>query len=118
MIVAAALVVLILATGTGIVVRRRRSAAAAAVLTPLALPADGAGGLDSFGALVNGAPTAVLEQMPTIPLSLPELEPEPDPEPAQVTLDRRRAELGEFARRDPARTADLLRSLLREEQDA
>ncbi|MFF2631411.1 flagellar basal-body MS-ring/collar protein FliF [Microbacterium sp. NPDC058021] len=106
--------VLILATVAGIVVMRRRAAAAAA--TPLDLVQVDAPA-DPFAALVQGGPTAQLEQSPTIPLPV-DYEPDPEPEPAQVTLDRRRAELAEFARRDPSRTADLLRGLIRESQDA
>ncbi|SIT83256.1 flagellar basal-body MS-ring/collar protein FliF [Microbacterium sp. RU33B] len=74
---------------------------------------------DSFAALLHTTPTAQLEARTAgLATALLEPEPEPDPEPVQISLDRRRAELGEFARRDPARTAELLRSLMGDRQDA
>lgn len=63
-------------------------------------------------ALDNAAPTS-----PTIqftPADLPEPPEQEEPESTQVMLDVRRAELGDLARRDPARTADLLRRLIRD----
>ncbi len=114
MIIAAAIVVLILAAVTGITVRRRRAKAAWAAQT--AAPPLQLDPVDPFAALVHGAAPQL--EAPTIPLPLLDMEPDPEPEPTQITLDRRRAELGEFARRDPARTADLLRSLMRDKQDA
>ncbi|QAY60076.1 flagellar M-ring protein FliF [Microbacterium protaetiae] len=55
---------------------------------------------------------------------VPEPGPEPDDdlerelEPAQMRLERRRHEIDALARQDPHRTADLLRDLLEERQDA
>lgn len=69
----------------------------------------------ALSALSAEAPTAVLEA-PTTPLAFleatPDLDPEPDPEPAQVSLERRRAEIGALTRQDPQRTAELLRTLI------
>lgn len=118
-IVAAVVVLgLIGATIAGIVIVRRRRAAAedesVLTLTPVDEP------LDRFDALTRGLATPLLDEAPTVPLPAVALdpEPEPDPEPVQVALDRRRAEIGDFARRDPARTADLLRRLVRDSPDA
>ncbi|MDT0156372.1 flagellar basal-body MS-ring/collar protein FliF [Microbacterium sp. ARD32] len=60
-----------------------------------------------------------LEQQPTVPMPISapdpspvmELEIEPE-EPAQVSLERRRSEIEAISRRDPQRTAELLRTLL------
>ncbi|MCR2824522.1 flagellar basal-body MS-ring/collar protein FliF [Microbacterium sp. zg.Y909] len=115
LIVGAIILVLILAAITGITVTRRRSRAAwAAQSTVAPLQLDPVA--DPFGAIVHGASPQL--EAPTVPLPLLDFEPDPEPEPTQMTLDRRRAELGDFARRDPARTADLLRSLMRDRQDA
>ncbi|WP_243230482.1 flagellar basal-body MS-ring/collar protein FliF [Microbacterium sp. CIAB417] len=61
-------------------------------------------------ALEQQAPTAVLEVTPPEPD--PELERELNSEPAQVSLERRRAELDALTRSDPQRTAELMRSFL------
>ncbi|GLJ80215.1 flagellar basal-body MS-ring/collar protein FliF [Microbacterium imperiale] len=116
-IVAAAVVLgLVAATIAGVVVMRRRRAAAddepMMTLTAVDEP------IDRFDALTRGLATPLLDEAPTVPLPAVELDPEPDPEPVQVALDRRRAEIGDFARRDPARTADLLRRLVRDSADA
>lgn len=110
----AAVLGLIAATVAGVVIVRRRRAAAAEepVMTLTAVDEP----LDRFDALTRGLATPLLSEAPTVPLSAVELDP--DPEPVQVALDRRRAEIGDFARRDPARTADLLRRLVRDSSDA
>lgn len=115
------LVVVAVSIAAAIVLRRRsRAAAAAGGLVPA-----GPSALLHFDE-TDDALTLPLTTAPTLPIehtpaaSLPPAEPEPelDPAPGQATLDRRRAELGEFARRDPARTAELLRRLIRDKQDA
>ncbi|MFC7788672.1 flagellar basal-body MS-ring/collar protein FliF [Microbacterium sp. MAHUQ-60] len=59
-----------------------------------------------------------LEQQPTVPMPLTTAEPAPvteleiEEEPAQVSLERRRSEIEAISRRDPQRTAELLRTLL------
>jgi len=55
---------------------------------------------------------------PTVPLQALEPEPEPDPEPEQISLERHRSELEALARRDPQKTAEVLRSLMADRQDA
>lgn len=52
---------------------------------------------------------------PTVAL---ELDPDPEPEPDQIVLERQRAELESIARRDPQRTAEVLRSLMADRVDA
>ncbi len=67
-----------------------------------------------------------LEPTPVTPLEFTEPAPEPEPaaelglelEPAQATLERRRAELDALTRQDPRRTAELLRALIDDRQDA
>ena len=39
-------------------------------------------------------------------------ETDPEPEPAQISLERRRAEIDALTRQDPQRTAELLRTLI------
>ncbi len=111
---AVALVLIAAVIAFVIVTRRRTATASATEPAPVPLHIDEAATM-----LLDEAPApAQLDAAPTVALSLTDPEPDPEPEPAQATLDRRRAELGEFARRDPARTAELLRSLMRERQDA
>ncbi|WEK13062.1 MAG: flagellar basal-body MS-ring/collar protein FliF [Candidatus Microbacterium phytovorans] len=97
-----------------VVNRRRRRAAESRVLTltPVSEP------LDAFDAMTQGLPTPQLDPITPDLLATAALEPDPEPELSQVTLDRRRAEIGDFARRDPAKAADLLRQLVRDRQDA
>ncbi|CNL08656.1 Uncharacterised protein [Mycobacterium tuberculosis] len=66
-----------------------------------------------LSALSAEAPTAALEA-PTTPLAFLEPAPDldPDPEPAQISLERRRAEIDALTRQDPQRTAELLRTLI------
>lgn len=109
-----AAIAVIAATVVSVAVTRRRRAAVEPEpleLTPVA---------DPFDALAHGLAFEQVTQAPTTPVLTidPDPEPEPEPEPAQVTLDRRRAEISDLARRDPARTADLLRGFLRDRQDA
>lgn len=56
----------------------------------------------------------VLAEAPSITEVMPtaELEPDPAPEPAQMSLDRRRAEVEALTRRDPKQVAELLRTLV------
>ncbi|BDZ39186.1 hypothetical protein GCM10025863_18000 [Microbacterium suwonense] len=69
----------------------------------------------SVAAYAGGLP---LEQQPTVPVPLSAPDPEPvaelelDAEPAQISLERRRSEIEGLSRRDPQRTAELLRALL------
>lgn len=71
----------------------------------------------SVAAYASGLP---IEQPLTVPLPLTAPEPAPDtvaeleldPEPAQVSLQRRRGEIEALSRRDPERTAELLRTML------
>ena len=75
----------------------------------------------SVAAYAGAAP---LEQQPTVPLSITAPEPtallpsevppelEMETEPAQVSLERRRSEIETLSRRDPQRTAELLRTML------
>jgi flagellar M-ring protein FliF len=75
----------------------------------------------SVAAYAGAAP---LEQQPTVPLSITAPEPtallpaevppelEIETEPAQVSLERRRSEIETLSRRDPQRTAELLRTML------
>ncbi|WP_203135616.1 flagellar basal-body MS-ring/collar protein FliF [Microbacterium sp. JZ31] len=60
------------------------------------------------------APTPI-DSTPTVPL---EVEPDPEPEPDQLVLERQRAELESLARRDPQKTAEVLRSLMADRVDA
>lgn len=60
--------------------------------------------------LEQQTPTAALEFTPTEPD--PDLEQQLASEPAQVSLERRRAELDALTRHDPQRTAELVRSFL------
>jgi flagellar M-ring protein FliF len=59
-----------------------------------------------------------LEQQPTVPMPISAPDPAPvaeleiEAEPAQVSLERRRNEIEAISRRDPQRTAELLRTLL------
>jgi len=101
----------------GMIVRRRRRAAAGEggdvlELTPVADP------IDEFEAIALGVPSPQIESTPAETLATAVLEPDPEPELSQMTLDRRRAEISDFARRDPARAAELLRELVRDRQDA
>jgi len=112
-----ALVVVGAGVAAFVIMRRRREAAEAAQPVTLLQVEES---LDPFDAITHGVPAAqiaasVADETPTI-----RFEPEPDPEPeaVQVTLDRRRSEIGDLARRDPARTADLLRRLVRDSQNA
>lgn len=63
-----------------------------------------------------------LDPAPVAKLFIDEPAPEPEPEqelePAQVSLERRRSDLDALARQDPRRTADLLRGLIEQRQDA
>jgi flagellar M-ring protein FliF len=43
---------------------------------------------------------------------------EPLPTPAPTDMDRKRAEIGSLAERDPARTAEVLRGLMDDRQRA
>lgn len=61
---------------------------------------------------------ARIESAPTAPTATLELDPEPDPEPDQLVLERQRAELDSLARRDPQKTAEVLRSLMADTVDA
>lgn len=66
------------------------------------------------------AAAAPLEQQLTVPMPISAPDPAPETlaeleiekEPAQVSLKRRRGEIEALSRRDPERTADLLRTLL------
>ncbi|SEB90263.1 flagellar M-ring protein FliF [Paramicrobacterium humi] len=62
-----------------------------------------------FDALVEG-PTEKL------PIAAPE--PDPEPEPELLSVERRRMEIDAMAGRDPSKTAELLRSLMDDRQDA
>lgn len=117
-VVAGAVILVLAAVATGVVVSRRRAHAAAAEREAMSLlVVDEPAG--SFSALLSPSPTAQLEtRTANLATALLEPEPEPDPEPVQMSLDRRRAELGDFARREPERAAELLRSLMRDRQDA
>jgi flagellar M-ring protein FliF len=117
MIVGAVLFAVIAAIVTAVVMSRRRRRALAAqpdvvTLTPVDEP------LDAFEALTHGLASPQIESLTSDALATAVLEPDPEPELSQMTLDRRRAEIGDFARRDPQRAADLLRQLVRDRQDA
>ncbi|WP_309069409.1 flagellar basal-body MS-ring/collar protein FliF [Microbacterium sp.] len=56
-----------------------------------------------------------IDATPTVPL---EVDPDPEPEPDQLVLERQRAELESLARRDPQKTAEVLRSLMADRVDA
>ncbi|GAB2518241.1 flagellar basal-body MS-ring/collar protein FliF [Paramicrobacterium agarici] len=61
-----------------------------------------------------------LLEAPTEKLSLEPSEPapEPDPEPEEISINRRRAEIDAIAGRDPGKTAELLRTLMDDRNDA
>ena len=101
-IAGAAVLALAIAIIAIIIVSRRRARTAANEATFTIEPAEEPE--DTF----TSVPAAI------IPAELPPAEPDPEPESTQVTLDRRRAEIGDFARRDPQRTADLLRRVIRD----
>ncbi|GAA3649245.1 hypothetical protein GCM10022202_06150 [Microbacterium marinilacus] len=66
--------------------------------------------------LTTVPPPSPLETVaPTIAL---DVEPEPGPEPDQLALERQRVELEAVARRDPQKTAEVLRSLMSDRVDA
>ena len=108
--------VAIIAIVAALIMRRRRRAARpegeVLTLTPVGDP------FDEFEAIALGTPAPQIESSPAETLATAVLDPDPEPELSQMTLDRRRAEIGDFARRDPARAADLLRQLVRDRQDA
>lgn len=109
-IIAAAIAIPLIAAITALIIRSRRKAAGVEEFDQLFgdRPAE-------LAALSADAPTAVLET-PTTPLAflepVPDLDPDPEPEPAQISLERRRAEIDALTRRDPQRTAELLRTLI------
>jgi flagellar M-ring protein FliF len=109
-IIAAAIAIPLIAAIAALIVRSRRKARGVEEFDQLFgdRPAE-------LSALSADAPTAVLEA-PTTPLAflepVPDLDPEPDPEPAQISLERRRAEIAALTRQDPQRTAELLRTLI------
>lgn len=61
-----------------------------------------------------------LLEAPTEKLSLETSDPGPDPEPGpeEISINRRRAEIDSIAGRDPGKTAELLRTLMDDRQDA
>ncbi|WP_315108311.1 flagellar basal-body MS-ring/collar protein FliF [uncultured Microbacterium sp.] len=109
-IIAAAIAIPLIAAITALIIRSRRKAAGVEEFDQLFgdRPAE-------LAALSADAPTAVLEA-PTTPLAflepVPDLDPHPEPEPAQISLERRRAEIDALTRQDPQRTAELLRTLI------
>ncbi|WP_426184683.1 flagellar basal-body MS-ring/collar protein FliF [Microbacterium sp. TWP3-1-2b2] len=116
-VIAAAIGLPFLALVIALIMRARRRRSAAAEFDQLF--GDRPPALSTFSAT---APTALLES-PTVPLSITEPEPQPspgeleiEPEPAQVSLEHRRAELDALTRRDPKRTAELLRTLIDDRQ--
>ena len=115
-IIAAAIAIPLLAGLAALIMRARRRRGADTEFEELfgARP-------PALSALDAGA-TAAIDQAPTTPLAFlettPDPEPEPDPEPAQVSLERRRAEIDSLTRQDPKRTADLLRTLIDDRQQA
>lgn len=106
--------VILLVVTSIVMARRRRRAADSRVLTLTPVGEV----VDAFDALTQGIATTPIEALAPDALATAALEPDPEPELSQVTLDRRRAEIGDFARRDPAKAADLLRQLVRDRQDA
>lgn len=112
----AGIVLTVLAAIVSVAIRRRRRAKAAAPDVLTLTPADDLS--DRFDPLAAAPATPEIESLTPDFLATAVLEPDPEPEISQVTLDRRRAEIGDFARRDPARAADLLRQLVRDRQDA
>ena len=66
---------------------------------------------DAFTAVMQGVTAPAIQFTPADLGEVPEPE---EPESTQKLLDVRRAELGDLARRDPARTADLLRRVIRD----
>ncbi len=106
-------VIMALVTAVVMSRRRRRAGAEQEVMTLTAVDDP----LDRFEALTHGVAPQI-ESIAPDPLATAVLEPDPEPELSQMTLDRRRAEIGDFARRDPAKAADLLRQLVRDRQDA
>jgi len=118
-VIAAAIGLPFLALVIALIMRARRRRSAAAEFDQLF--GDRPPALSTFSAT---APTALLES-PTVPLSITEPEPqllpgelEIESEPAQVSLERRRAELDALTRQDPKRTAELLRTLIDDRQPA
>lgn len=61
------------------------------------------------------APAPLQATAPTVAL---DIDPDPEPEPDQLALERQRAELESIARRDPQKTAEVLRSLMADRVDA
>ncbi|WP_166980610.1 flagellar basal-body MS-ring/collar protein FliF [Paramicrobacterium fandaimingii] len=61
-----------------------------------------------------------LLEAPTEKLSLETSDPGPDPEPGpeEISMNKRRAEIDAIAGRDPGKTAELLRTLMDDRQDA
>lgn len=123
LIVAGAIAVPLAALGIALAVRSRRRARSSEEFEELFG--------EKHATLADYAPAALpTQQLPTVPLSIAEQgaasepgtvsAPAPDPAleapPAQASLERRRAELGTLTRRDPRRTAELLRALLDEGQ--
>lgn len=106
----------IFAIVAALIVRRRRRAARPAGDVLTLTPVDES--VDEFAAIALGTASPQIETIAPETLATAVLAPDPEPELSQMTLDRRRAEIGDYARRDPERAADLLRQLVREEQDA
>jgi flagellar M-ring protein FliF len=111
-LIAAAIAVPLLAAVGIYFVRNRRRAAAAA---PRELTGETMLLTQPEPELPAAPVPTPLESAPTVAL---ELDPEPDPEPDQVVLERQRAELESLARRDPQKTAEVLRSLMADTVDA
>lgn len=117
-VIAAAIGVPLLAAVIALIVRARRRSSAATEFDQLfgERPAP-------LSTLTTAAPTALLES-PTVPLAITEPDPQPladleiESEPAQVSLERRRAEIDALTRQDPKRTAELLRTLIDDRQPA
>ena len=110
-----ALPLLIAAVVVGIRTRRRGSADP--MPAPLELTAETLL-LDALDAgPLPAAPAApAIENLPTATL---ELDPDDEPdEPEQISLERQRMELEALARRDPQKTAEVLRTLMMDRVDA
>lgn len=115
-LIAAAIAVPLLAAVIVFAVRTRRRGAAERDPAPLELTAE---------TLLLTQPEP--EPLPAAPTPTPldaaatqrlELDPEPEPEPDQIVLERQRAELESIARRDPQKTAEVLRALMADRVDA
>jgi flagellar M-ring protein FliF len=115
-LIAAAIAVPLLAAVIVFAVRTRRRGAAEPDPAPLELTAE---------TLLLTQPEP--EPLPAAPAPTPldaaatqrlELDSEPEPEPDQIVLERQRAELESIARRDPQKTAEVLRALMADRVDA